>query len=189
MRPLAGFLSAREFFRSATPEPQHPPLVSRGVPLHAPRALVVGITAADEEDSVGRRVIDLLQPAAPFGVRVIGCGGNYRSLVDRWAGVPLVIAVDATSGGLAPGVISRFEVRPGTPAGLAGLHAAAQAARHGAGLVEAAQLGRAIGRLPGRLAVFGIEAPARADALVGLARLREAEREVANRILAELVRL
>jgi len=63
-----------------------------------------------------------------------------------------VIVVDATCSGAPPGTVRRFDAaREPLPAAPPG------ASTHGLGLAEAVGLARALGRLPARLVLVGIE--------------------------------
>jgi hydrogenase maturation protease len=73
-------------------------------------------------------------------------------LIDLWEGADDVVIVDAARSGAAPGTIHRFEVRsqPLPTAVLGG-------STHAIGVAEVVELARAMGRLPARLTVYGIE--------------------------------
>jgi hydrogenase maturation protease len=83
-------------------------------------------------------------------VRVLGDDGF--ALLDALAGVEAAILIDAVQSGAAPGTVHRFD-------------AAAQAlpptllrcSTHALGVAEAVELARALGQLPARLAVYGVE--------------------------------
>jgi hydrogenase maturation protease len=78
--------------------------------------------------------------------------GDFPSLLDDWQGAEAVVLIDATSSGAEPGTICRYEAhaRP-LPA------AFSRSSTHSFGVAEAIELARALGRLPPRLVVFGIE--------------------------------
>ena len=64
------------------------------------------------------------------------------------------MVVDAVRSGAAPGTVHRFDVGSGPlPAALR-----SSASTHLLGLAEALELARALGRLPARVTVYGIEA-------------------------------
>ena len=83
---------------------------------------------------------------------VIESDGDPLGVLDRWDGVALAIVIDAVSSGVIPGTIHKFDVtdRP-LPASLSA------ASTHVFGLRELIELGRAVGKLPRRLTVLGIE--------------------------------
>ena len=80
------------------------------------------------------------------------CAGGPAELLEAWRGEPAVIVADAMCSGAAAGTVRRFDAArepppPGPPGG----------STHGLGLAEAVGLARALGRLPERLVLFGIE--------------------------------
>ncbi|MBW6454680.1 MAG: hydrogenase maturation protease, partial [Trueperaceae bacterium] len=87
----------------------------------------------------------------PSGLEVVPWTGDPLGLLDRLDGVDRLILIDAVVSGAAPGTTRRF----GPEAPFARTVAAST---HGLGLAEALALGRALGRLPGRIEVWGIEA-------------------------------
>ena len=153
------------------------------------RTLVVGVGNDDRgDDGLGplaaRLLADMLAGDAgghpdgpPAGVEVVPWTGDPLGLLDRWAGVDRLVLIDAVVSGDAPGTTRRFG--PDAP-----FARTAEASTHGLGLAEALALGRALGRLPELIDVWGIEAvefaagapltPAVAEAVLALvARLRE----------------
>ena len=77
-------------------------------------------------------------------------------LVAAWQGRPIVVVVDAIVAGDPPGtvhVITDLDQLPQPASG---------ASSHGGGIAEAVALGRALGQLPDRLLVVGVE-PAEID--------------------------
>jgi hydrogenase maturation protease len=162
------------------------------------RTLVVGVGNDDRgDDGLGplaaRLLADTLAGARPGvarpgdagggpegpppNVEVVPWTGDPLGLLDRWAGVDRLVLIDAVVSGAAPGTTRRFG--PDAP-----FARAAEASTHGLGLAEALALGRALGRLPEHIEVWGIEAvefaagapltPAVAEAVLALVdRLRE----------------
>ena len=84
-------------------------------------------------------------------VEVVGWTGDPLGLLDRWDGVDRLVLIDAVVSGAAPGTTRRFG--PDAP-----FARTSEASTHGLGLAEALALGRALGRLPERIEVWGIEA-------------------------------
>jgi hydrogenase maturation protease len=118
-----------------------------------PRGLrIVGLgNALRGDDAVGlvvvRRLCELL-PAAD----VIEQSGEPADLLETLGdGVEAVVLVDAVSSGAPPGEVHRLD------ASEVALPFAASASTHGLGLAETIELCRALGRLPARLLVYGIE--------------------------------
>lgn len=182
--PQHSFHAPGDPFLSSARRPPLAASLGRGAP---PRALLVGLGAPGEGDgSAGVRVARLVRDAVPPGVEVMECADAAR-LVDAWQDVPLAIVVDAMSTGAPAGVISRVEVLPGSRPAIAGLRTVTGEPRP-CGLQEAIGQGRALGRLPRRLVIIGIEsnregAPERLSEEVGVAVL-----SAARRVLLELVR-
>jgi hydrogenase maturation protease len=79
--------------------------------------------------------------------------GDPVALLDVWRGAELAVVIDAVSSGAEPGTVHRFDATSAPlPARLRG-----STSSHALGLAEAIELGRTLGRLPGRLIVYGIE--------------------------------
>jgi hydrogenase maturation protease len=118
--------------------------------------LVIGIgNASRGDDAVGlavaRRVRDRL--AGVDGVSVVECAGDAASLVSLWSASPVVLVIDAVRSGDLPGRIHRVDlVASRRPVILRGTSS------HAFGLGEAIELARALGGLPPRLVLYGIEA-------------------------------
>jgi len=119
------------------------------------RAVVAGLGAEDRgDDAAGLEVARLLSWFAPDGVRVYALpGGRTADLLEVWEGAPLAVVVDAAVSGAPPGTVHRLD-------GLAGslLPPPDRSSTHGLTVADVIELGRALGRLPERLLVFGIEA-------------------------------
>jgi hydrogenase maturation protease len=141
------------------------------------RPLLIGVgNAARGDDAAG-----LLAARALGGIEL---EGDPSALIDLVDGVDEVIVVDAVRSGAPAGTVHRFDVseRP-LPATVR-----SSASTHLVGLADAIELARALGRLPPRAIVYGIEgerfdtgAPvsaAVADAIARLAdELRRARRD------------
>ena len=114
---------------------------------------VVGIGTADRgDDGVGLVVADRVRALAPADVVVLPVGAPL-DLLDVFDGFPAVVVVDAVRSGAAPGAVSTTVVgEDPLPVG------PASAGTHGLGVAEAVELARALGRLPARLALVGVEA-------------------------------
>jgi hydrogenase maturation protease len=104
------------------------------------------------DDGVGLVVARKLAGHVDAGVRVIECEGEPVSLLAAWEGCTRALVVDATRSGAAPGVIRRIAAHEGPlPAALSG------SSTHLLGIADAIELARALGRLPERTIVYGIE--------------------------------
>jgi hydrogenase maturation protease len=125
-------------------------------PAASPRAtLVIGLGNEWRLDdgaglAVARRLRD--EAGLPDTVGVIELEGEPLTLVEAFAGARETIVVDALGSGAAPGTIRRLDAsRERLPAELF------RGSTHALGLAEAVELARALGRLPERLLVYGIE--------------------------------
>lgn len=150
--------------------------------------LLVGLGHPDRgDDAVGSTVLWSL--AAEGGVDADGPGDDVRILVLvdpvdlplRWAGAEWVVVIDAVLTEAAPGTITVAELGESDPGeqiwsrlGLGGSHAF--------GLGEAVALSRALGRMPQRLTLVGVEA---ADVTAG-AGLSPAVAEAVPRAVARI---
>jgi hydrogenase maturation protease len=121
-------------------------LVRDPLPHARRRALVIGLgNAARGDDAAG-----LIAARRLGGVEH---EGDPLALLDLWEGAELALVIDAVSSGADPGTIHRFDaVAEALPARLR-----SSTSTHAVGLAEAIELARALGRLPARLIVCGIE--------------------------------
>jgi hydrogenase maturation protease len=104
------------------------------------------------DDAVGLAVLRLLEGTLPDDVHVIGCEGEPVTLLDAWADCELAIVVDATHSGAEPGTVRRIPAHETRlPDELT------RASTHVLGVGEAIELARALGKLPQRTIVYGIE--------------------------------
>jgi hydrogenase maturation protease len=114
---------------------------------------VIGVgNAWAGDDAAGLLVARMVRERAPDGVDVIEHEREPTALLDVWAGARLAVVVDATFGGGETGAIRVLDAsHEKLPAGFTGT------STHAFGLAEAIEVGRALGRLPERLVVVGIE--------------------------------
>jgi hydrogenase maturation protease len=116
--------------------------------------LVIGIGhEARGDDAVGLVVARKLKKMQLPGLAVAEAQGDGAALLARWDGAPAVVLVDAASSGAAPGTVHRFEAHKG-PLPRQVLRPTSSHALSAAAAVE---LARALGKLPPRLIVYGIE--------------------------------
>jgi hydrogenase maturation protease len=114
---------------------------------------VVGIgNAWRNDDRAGLAVARRLAGTLPEGVAVLEREGEPTSLMDSWEGAEAVWVVDAVSSGAEPGTVHRHDA--GTQELPAQLF---RTSTHHFGLAEAVELARAVGRLPEKVIVYGIE--------------------------------
>ena len=147
-----------------------------------PRVLVIGIgNTYRGDDGAGLAVAEWLRTTAPPDVVVVRHEGEPISLLEEWDQVPVVYLVDAMASGAEPGNVCRFDAADGPltarfrPRG-----------SHALGVADAIELGRALGRLPGRLVGYGIEGGCFATGATLSPPVREAVAVVSERLLAEL---
>ena len=114
---------------------------------------VVGVgNALRGDDAVGLEVARLLDGTLPEGVRLVECEGEPVALLSSWEDCDAAIVVDATESGGEPGSVRRLAAHDGPlPPELQ------RASTHLLGVAEAVELARALGRLPRRTIVYGIE--------------------------------
>jgi hydrogenase maturation protease len=119
--------------------------------------LVVGIGTERGDDAAGllaaRRLRTAGTPAA-----VAELAGDLTALLELWQPDDRVAVVDAVRTGAAPGTVHVLDAttRP-LPATMS------TASTHALSLADAVELGRALGRLPARIVVYGIEGACWAD--------------------------
>jgi hydrogenase maturation protease len=114
---------------------------------------VIGIgNAWGGDDAAGLVVAQRLRGTLPQEVEVLEREGEPSALIDSWQGADALWLVDAISSGAAPGTLHRVNAsEEELPA------AVFRGSTHHLGLAEAVELARALGRLPGRTVVYGIE--------------------------------
>ena len=116
--------------------------------------VVIGVGNPDRgDDGAGPEVLARLEGRVPGEVRLVRLPGADPALVmEAWSGSAGAIVVDAMVSGVAPGTITRFDAVAGPlPAGVR------LASTHVLGAETAVEMARALGRLPGRLVVYGVE--------------------------------
>ena len=119
---------------------------------------MVGLGSPDRgDDAVGRAVARSVEARLP-GVVVVD-HEDPTSLLDLWSGHDLVVVVDAVRSGAPVGTVHWLETgEMGTPVTARAWTHTGHGGTHAIGLAEMVELGRALGRLPARLVVVGIEA-------------------------------
>jgi hydrogenase maturation protease len=104
------------------------------------------------DDAVGLAVAARLRVRAAEGVTVVECEQEPTRLLDAWSGADVAFVVDAAASGEPPGTIHRFDASTEpVPARVF------RSSTHAFGVGDAVELARALGRLPGRIVVFGVE--------------------------------
>ena len=112
--------------------------------------IVIGVGNAWRGDdgcglAVARRV-------AAAGASAAEHEGDGVRLLELWAGSPRAVVVDAAASGAPPGTVHHFDAIA-APLPVAALRSSS----HAFGVSDAIELARALGRLPDRLEVYGIE--------------------------------
>jgi hydrogenase maturation protease len=130
------------------------------------------------DDAVGPLVADRLRAA---GATVLDCDDEPTRLLDAWAGLDLVVIVDAVSSGAAVGTVHRVDPGDGPLPGELGL-----ASTHAFSISDALELGRTVGRAPQRVIVIGVEGAAFGMGDPVTAEVEATLDEVAEAVLAEL---
>jgi hydrogenase maturation protease len=121
--------------------------------VSAGRIVVAGLgNPYRRDDGVGVRVAERLRSARLPDVAVLSGANDPWTLIECWEGADLAILVDATRSGSPAGALRRLDaggeaLPPDRPA----------SSTHALGAAETVELARALGRLPARLVLFGIE--------------------------------
>ena len=112
--------------------------------------LIIGCGHPDcGDDAAGLLVARRLRQ---MGLPAVEASGEATGLMSCWKGETEVILVDATFSGAPPGTIQVWD------AGQAPLvRGRFRCSTHGLGVAEAIELSRALGSLPPRLRIYGIE--------------------------------
>jgi hydrogenase maturation protease len=117
------------------------------------RTVVIGVgNAFRGDDAAGREVAKRVRERVPDELEVVVCELEPTRLIDAWEGADAALLVDAVSSGSEPGTVHRFDA---TAEALPSR--AFRSSTHALGIGETIELARAIGRLPQRVVVFGIE--------------------------------
>ncbi|MGZ4336446.1 MAG: hydrogenase maturation protease [Gaiellaceae bacterium] len=113
---------------------------------------VIGIgNAWRSDDSVGLVVARRLRETLPESVEALEREGEPTGLIETWADAGALWLVDAVSSGAEPGTVHRVDAsHEDLPERFGG-------STHHFGLGETIAMARALGRLPDRVVVFGIE--------------------------------
>ena len=130
------------------------------------------------DDAVGPLIADRLRAA---GATVLDCDDEPTRLLDAWAGLELVVIVDAVSSGAVAGTVHRVDPGDGPLPGDLGL-----ASTHAFSISDALELGRAVGQAPRRVIVIGVEGAAFGMGDPITAEVEAALDGVAESVLAEL---
>jgi hydrogenase maturation protease len=104
------------------------------------------------DDGVALVVAERLKGRVPADVVVHTSEQEPSRLIDLWEGASSAVVVDAAASGGEPGAVHRFDAAASPiPAGVY------RSSTHAFGVGDAVELARALGRLPERLVVVGVE--------------------------------
>lgn len=116
--------------------------------------LIIGIgNAFRSDDAVGMLVVQQLREFDSADFTVIEQSGEGTALLNAWSGYSQVILIDAVSSGSAPGTVHRIDLRE--EADLSRYRRAFSS--HDFGVPGAVEMARALGKLPPKLLLLGIE--------------------------------
>jgi len=101
------------------------------------------------DDAVGPLVADRLRAA---DAAVLDCFEDPTRLIGAWAGLELVVIVDAARTGAAPGTVHRIDAGAGSLPRDLGL-----ASTHAFSVLDALELGRELDRAPQHVIVVAVE--------------------------------
>jgi len=101
------------------------------------------------DDAAGLLVADRLQE---LGIAAEILNGEATEIMEAWSGAESVILVDAVVTGARAGTVHAWDGRDLKASPIS------SASTHGLGVGEAIELGRTLGRLPGKIQIYGIEA-------------------------------
>jgi hydrogenase maturation protease len=118
------------------------------------RTVVIGIgNRLRGDDAAGVVAAERLRPRVPEGVEVVSCDEEPSRLMEAWDGAESVLLVDTVSSGMSPGTLHRFDAGDdAVPA------RTFRSSTHAIGIADTIELARALGRLPRRVRIYGIEA-------------------------------
>jgi hydrogenase maturation protease len=118
------------------------------------RTVVIGVgNPLRGDDAAGVMVAERLRPRVPKGVEVVACDEEPSRLMEAWEGADCVVLVDSVSSGQPAGTLHRFDAgEEPVPA------CTFRSSTHAIGIADTIELARALGRLPRRVRVYGVEA-------------------------------
>jgi hydrogenase maturation protease len=117
------------------------------------RTVVIGVgNEFRGDDAAGRVAARRLAELATPDLAVLESSGEALSLMERWSGAARAIVIDASSTGLPPGNVQRFDAS----------HEALPShyfhtSTHAFSVAEAIEMARSLGELPASVIVFAIE--------------------------------
>ena len=146
------------------------------------RPLVIGLgNDFRHDDGAGRIAARRVRELAGDIVRVIEESGEGAALMDAWRGAEVVMLIDAVHSGAEPGTIHRMDPQA-EPIPTNFFHYST----HAFSVAEAVELARALGQLPQRLILYGIEGKDFTSGQGLSAEVAAAAEQVAQTITADL---
>ena len=151
----------------------------------SPRVVVVCLgNRYRGDDAAGPAIADLLRERLPAGVELAAVEDEPTRLLDAWQGADAAVVVDAITSGAPAGTLHRFDASAEpVPA------RAFRSSTHAYGLAETVELGRALGRLPRRLVILGVEGASAAAGTRLTPAVEAALEPAADAVLGELAAL
>jgi hydrogenase maturation protease len=143
---------------------------------------VIGVGSRDRgDDAAGLLAARFLRARLPAGVSAAYASPDPVSLIGLWEDAERVWLIDAVVSGAAPGTLHRVDAvterLPARPP---------CRSTHALGLADAVELARAVGSLPRRLVVYGVEAAAFSLGAWPTAEVRDGARRAAHAVRAEV---
>jgi hydrogenase maturation protease len=149
------------------------------------RAVVIGVgNDYRGDDGAALAIVRRLEGSVPEGVTVRAFEQEPTRLIDAWDGADTAVVVDAAGSGAEPGTLHRFDASA-TPIPASVF----RSSTHAFGVGEAIELARALGRLPRRVVVYGVEGGSFAAGEELSPAVAEAVEPAAAAVLEELARL
>lgn len=143
--------------------------------------LVIGLGNDYRRDDAAGLVVARKLRSAGINARIIEESGEGAGLIEAWKGTELVILIDAVHSDSAAGTIHRLD--PGLQSIPSRFF---HYSTHAFSVAEAVELARALGELPPKLVLYGIEGK-NFDSGVGLSsEVEKATEETVRRIEDEL---
>lgn len=144
--------------------------------------LVIGIgNEYCGDDGAGLAVVRALQARKRAHVRFLECDGNCTTLLEAWKDADDVILIDAVASGARPGTMYRIDACTQTlPARCTFF------STHAFGIAETLTLARALGQLPARFLIYGIEGERFAAAEGFSPPVKQAIEKVTGQVLLDL---
>ena len=105
------------------------------------------------DDGIGHHIAKRIQSLNPPNVTVFEESGEAANLMDAWLDADVVVIIDAMVTGETPGLVRCFDAS-NTPLPK---EFYSHFSTHSFGVAESLELARALGQLPAKVIVYGIE--------------------------------